>query len=49
MLLIDAISQAAASGEVSPVDIERDADLILHLLLSYAYTFMAHGIPGEPS
>ena len=49
MLLIDALSQAAASGEVSPVDIERDADLILHLLLSYAYAFMAHAIPGEAS
>ncbi len=47
MLLIDALSQAAASGEISPVDIERDADLILHLLLSYAYAFMAHAIPGE--
>ncbi len=49
MLLIDAISQAAASGEISPVDIERDADLILHLLLSYAYAFAAHAIPGEAS
>ena len=47
MLLIDALSQAAASGEILPVDIERDADLILHLLLSYAYAFMAHAIPGE--
>ncbi len=47
MVLIDALSQAAAAGEVSPVDIERDADLILHLLLSYAYAFMAHAIPGE--
>jgi len=48
MLLIDALSQAAAAGQIAPVEIERDADLILHLLLAYAYAFMGHAIPGEP-
>ncbi|MFI5047060.1 MAG: TetR/AcrR family transcriptional regulator [Acidimicrobiia bacterium] len=49
MLLIDAVSQAAAAGEASPVDIERDADIILHILLSYAHALASHAIPGEPS
>ena len=47
MLLIDAVSQAAAAGEAAPVDIERDADIILHLLLSYTHTVAAHAVSGD--
>jgi AcrR family transcriptional regulator len=45
MLLIDALSQAAAAGEVNPLDIERDADVVMHILLSYAHMLAAHAIP----
>jgi len=47
MLLIDAVSQAAAAGEAAPVDIERDADIILHLLLSYTHAVAAHAVRGD--
>ena len=48
ILCASAKEAAAAAGEICPVEIERDADLILHLLLAYAYAFMGHAIPGEP-
>lgn len=47
MLLIDALSQAAAAGEANPLDIERDADVVMHLALSYAHMLASHAIPGD--
>jgi AcrR family transcriptional regulator len=47
MLFIDALSQVAAAGEANPIDLERDADVVMHILLSYAHMLASHAIPGN--
>ena len=46
-LLIDVISEAASAGRLHPRDVQRDADIILHLLLVYTHAVASHALPDE--
>jgi AcrR family transcriptional regulator len=46
-ILIEYISDAAEAGVVFPVDIVRDADMILHLVLTYFYNLVSKAVPYD--
>lgn len=48
-LLIRAISDASEAGEVHPVDEARDADVVLHLVMTYAHSVAFGAAARRPS
>jgi|HubBroStandDraft_1064217.scaffolds.fasta_scaffold04277_4 AcrR family transcriptional regulator len=46
-LLIEYIGGAVDAGVVVPVDVSRDADIILHLVLMYTHNVAAHAVPYD--
>lgn len=46
-ILIEYISDAAEAGVVFPLDIVRDADMILHLVLTYSHNLVSKAVPYD--
>jgi AcrR family transcriptional regulator len=44
-LLIEYIGEAVDAGVVFPLDVGRDADIILHLVFMYTHNVAAHAVP----
>jgi AcrR family transcriptional regulator len=46
-LLVAVISEAESAGRLHPRDLQRDADIILHLLLVYTHAVASHALPDD--
>jgi AcrR family transcriptional regulator len=44
-LVIEAMKRAKAAGRIQCADVERDADIIVHVVTSYAHAVGAHALP----
>jgi TetR/AcrR family transcriptional regulator len=47
-LVIEYMEAAVEAGEIAPVDIVRDAEIILHLVLTYTHNVASGALPYDP-